>query len=130
MDVSARNGGDRVGRRPKNGTPGDFGYGSAAVRLASVRDSVRHDGQEMGAIRRVGLGGGWRDGAAGETDRRRWTGERSVEALRYWRRIENIPNGWRARETYSIVNDNKFIERFELARPERSSRQDVIRPYR
>src|SRR5215467_967858 len=84
MDVSARNSGARVGRRPKNGTPGDFGYGSATVRLASVRDSVRHYGQEMGAVRRVGFSGRWRDGAAGETDRRRWTGECSIEALRYW----------------------------------------------
>ena len=32
-------------------------------------------------------------------------------------RIENIPAGWRARETYTIVNDHEFIERFELAEP-------------
>ena len=31
--------------------------------------------------------------------------------------IENIPPGWRARETYSILNENEFIERFELAEP-------------
>jgi hypothetical protein len=31
--------------------------------------------------------------------------------------IENIPTGWRARETYSILNDDEFIERFELAEP-------------
>ena len=31
--------------------------------------------------------------------------------------IENIPNGWRARETYTVLNDNEFIERFELAEP-------------
>lgn len=32
--------------------------------------------------------------------------------------IENIPSGWRARETYKILNDNEFIEIFELAAPE------------
>jgi hypothetical protein len=31
--------------------------------------------------------------------------------------IENIPPGWRARETYRITNDNEFIETFELAAP-------------
>jgi hypothetical protein len=31
--------------------------------------------------------------------------------------IENIPPGWRARETYLLLNDNEFIERFELAEP-------------
>jgi hypothetical protein len=31
--------------------------------------------------------------------------------------IENIPAGWRARETYKIVNSNEFIEAFELAAP-------------
>jgi hypothetical protein len=31
--------------------------------------------------------------------------------------IENIPAGYRARETYTILNDNEFIERFELAEP-------------
>ena len=31
--------------------------------------------------------------------------------------IENIPAGWRARETYQIRNDNEFTERFELAPP-------------
>lgn len=31
--------------------------------------------------------------------------------------IENIPPGWRARETYTILNDNELIERFELAEP-------------
>jgi hypothetical protein len=31
--------------------------------------------------------------------------------------IENISTGWRARETYSILNDNEFIERFELGEP-------------
>ena len=29
--------------------------------------------------------------------------------------IENIPDGWRARETYKIINDNEFSETFELA---------------
>jgi hypothetical protein len=31
--------------------------------------------------------------------------------------IENISPGWRARETYFILNENEFIERFELAEP-------------
>lgn len=31
--------------------------------------------------------------------------------------IENIAPGWRARETYRVVNDDEFIERFELAEP-------------
>ncbi len=31
--------------------------------------------------------------------------------------IENIPKGWRARETYILMNENEFIERFELAEP-------------
>ncbi len=31
--------------------------------------------------------------------------------------IENIGAGWRARETYKIVNDNEFTETFELAAP-------------
>lgn len=31
--------------------------------------------------------------------------------------IENIPPGWRARETYSLQAPNELIERFELAEP-------------
>lgn len=31
--------------------------------------------------------------------------------------IENIPAGYRAKETYRIVNDNEFNETFELAEP-------------
>jgi hypothetical protein len=31
--------------------------------------------------------------------------------------IENIPAGWRARETYEIVNQDEYIEIFELAPP-------------
>ena len=31
--------------------------------------------------------------------------------------IENIPAGWRARETYKIVNADEFVEVFELAGP-------------
>lgn len=31
--------------------------------------------------------------------------------------IENIPLGWRARETYQMVNRDEFIEVFELAGP-------------
>jgi hypothetical protein len=31
--------------------------------------------------------------------------------------IENIPQGWRAKETYNITSENEFIEIFELAGP-------------
>ena len=31
--------------------------------------------------------------------------------------IENIPAGWKARETYQIHSDNEFVETFELAEP-------------
>ncbi len=31
--------------------------------------------------------------------------------------IENIPPGYRARETYRILNENEFVEIFELAAP-------------
>jgi hypothetical protein len=31
--------------------------------------------------------------------------------------IENIPAGWRARETYKLINADEFIEIFELAEP-------------
>ena len=31
--------------------------------------------------------------------------------------IENIPAGWRARETYLITGPDSFVERFELAEP-------------
>jgi len=31
--------------------------------------------------------------------------------------IENISPGWRARETYRILNDNEFVETFALAEP-------------
>lgn len=31
--------------------------------------------------------------------------------------IENIPPGYRARETYTIVSHDEFIERFEIAEP-------------
>ena len=31
--------------------------------------------------------------------------------------IENIPAGWRARETYRILSDDEFTETFELAGP-------------
>ena len=31
--------------------------------------------------------------------------------------IENIPSGWRARETYRIISANEFVEVFELAEP-------------
>jgi hypothetical protein len=29
--------------------------------------------------------------------------------------IENIPAGWRARETYTVVSDDEIVELFELA---------------
>ena len=31
--------------------------------------------------------------------------------------IENIPAGWRAKETYRIANENEFTETFEFAAP-------------
>jgi len=31
--------------------------------------------------------------------------------------IENIPNGWRGRETYQLVSDDEFVETFALAQP-------------
>jgi hypothetical protein len=31
--------------------------------------------------------------------------------------IENIPAGWRARETYRVIGPDEVIERFELAEP-------------
>jgi len=33
--------------------------------------------------------------------------------------IENIPGGFRAREIYQIMNDNEFVETFEIAEPGR-----------
>ena len=33
--------------------------------------------------------------------------------------IENIPSGWRGRETYRIVSDDEFVETFALAEPGR-----------
>jgi len=31
--------------------------------------------------------------------------------------IENIPSGWRARETYRVVGPHEFVERFDIAEP-------------
>ena len=31
--------------------------------------------------------------------------------------IENIPAGYRAKETYQVVNENEFAETFEIAEP-------------
>ncbi|MEK7729254.1 MAG: hypothetical protein AAB354_12635 [candidate division KSB1 bacterium] len=31
--------------------------------------------------------------------------------------IENIPAGWRAKESYTILNDDEFVEVFSLAEP-------------
>lgn len=33
--------------------------------------------------------------------------------------IENIPPGWRARETYTMLSNDEFTERFEIAEPGR-----------
>jgi hypothetical protein len=33
--------------------------------------------------------------------------------------IENIPSGWRARETYKIISPGEFEEVFELAPPDK-----------
>jgi len=33
--------------------------------------------------------------------------------------IENIPSGWRAKETYKIISNKEFSETFELAEPGR-----------
>jgi hypothetical protein len=33
--------------------------------------------------------------------------------------IENIPAGWRGRETYRIVGDDEFVETFALAQPDK-----------
>lgn len=34
--------------------------------------------------------------------------------------IENIPLGWRAKETYNVLNNDEFTEIFELAAPEKN----------
>ena len=34
-------------------------------------------------------------------------------------RIENIPEGWRARETYKIINQDEYSEVFEPAPPQK-----------
>jgi hypothetical protein len=34
--------------------------------------------------------------------------------------IENIAPGWAARESYQLLNENEFIESFELAEPNRT----------
>jgi hypothetical protein len=34
-------------------------------------------------------------------------------------RIENIPDDWRARETYTIINQDEYVEVFELAEPQK-----------
>jgi hypothetical protein len=34
-------------------------------------------------------------------------------------RIENIPEGWRAKETYRIVNQDEYTKVFELAEPQK-----------
>jgi hypothetical protein len=32
--------------------------------------------------------------------------------------LENVPSGWKARETYEVVSPDEFVETFELARGE------------
>ena len=34
--------------------------------------------------------------------------------------IENIASGWKAKESYQLVNDKEFIESFELAEPNKA----------
>lgn len=34
-----------------------------------------------------------------------------------WESIENIPEGYRARETYQVVGPDEFMEIFEIAPP-------------
>jgi hypothetical protein len=49
-------------------------------------------------------------------------------------RIENIPKGWRARETYKLINPDEYTEVFELAEPGKDfaiysqSRWNRVRP--
>ena len=42
---------------------------------------------------------------------------RPVEVVFITETIENVPDGWRARETYLIEGPDEFVERFELAAP-------------
>ena len=65
MDVPAvvRRGG--VGRRQEDGSPGHLGDRSGRLRQQALRDSVRRDGQGVGAIRGVGFGRQRRVRAAG-----------------------------------------------------------------
>jgi hypothetical protein len=44
--------------------------------------------------------------------------------------IENIPAGWRARETYKLLNADEFIEVFELAEPGKDFEVYVTNNYR
>ncbi|HKY28566.1 MAG TPA: hypothetical protein VJM12_11570 [Pyrinomonadaceae bacterium] len=44
--------------------------------------------------------------------------------------IENIPAGWRARETYKLVSADEFIEVFELAQPGKDFEVYVTNNYR
>jgi hypothetical protein len=31
--------------------------------------------------------------------------------------LENLPSGWKARETYEVISPDEFVETFELAEP-------------
>jgi len=44
-------------------------------------------------------------------------GRRIVTLVFVSESLENLPPGWRARETYKIMSDDEFIEIFELAAP-------------
>ncbi len=44
--------------------------------------------------------------------------------------IENIPAGWRARETYKLISPDEFIEIFELAEPGKDFERYVENRYR
>lgn len=44
--------------------------------------------------------------------------------------IENIPAGWRARETYKFISAEEFIEVFELAQPGKDFERYVENRYR
>ncbi len=44
--------------------------------------------------------------------------------------IENIPAGWRARETYKFIAADEFIEVFELAEPAKDFEKYTENRYR
>ena len=44
--------------------------------------------------------------------------------------IENIPAGWRGRETYEFANDDEFLETFALARARQGLRDLLAKHFR